>query len=53
MWKDCTPGHKNQAAIRYMMKMFLRDLYVAWREIEGLPVRPPYEDDYLGRKHSI
>ena len=45
-------GHQHKAANRYMIKMFLKDLYVAWRTIEGLPVRPPYQEEYLGKKHS-
>lgn len=45
-------GHQHKAATRYMIKMFLRDLYVAWRTIEGLPVREPYQEEYLGKKHS-
>jgi len=34
-----------------MVKMFLKDLYVAWRELEGLEIRRPYEEEYLGRVH--
>jgi hypothetical protein len=52
-WKDCKLGHRDDAAKRYMIKMFLKDFYAAWREIEGLPVRPPYEEEYLGKKHNI
>jgi hypothetical protein len=48
MWKEATPGHRNQAAIRYMIKMFIKDLYVAWRDIEGLEIREPYNVEYLG-----
>ena len=44
-------GHQHKAATRYMIKMFLKDLYVAWRTIEGLEVRPPYQEQYLGHKH--
>ena len=52
-WKEeKKPGHRHRAAIRYMIKMFLKDLYVAWRTLEGLPVREPYQDEYLGHKHS-
>lgn len=51
-WKDETKGHRANAAKRYMIKMFLRDLYVAWRTLEGLPVRPPYAEEYLGKRHS-
>jgi hypothetical protein len=45
-------GHQHKAANRYMVKMFLRDLYVAWRTLEGLPIRKPYDEEYLGREHS-
>ena len=45
-------GHQHKAATRYMVKMFLKDLYVAWRTLEGLPVREPYQEEYLGHKHS-
>ncbi|NDQ58556.1 MAG: hypothetical protein GZ088_15930 [Acidipila sp.] len=41
-------GHRHAMAMRYMVKMFLIDLYVAWRKIEGLEVRPPYSQDKLG-----
>jgi hypothetical protein len=46
-------GHQHKAAIRYMIKMFLRDLYVAWRTIESLPVRVPYQEEYLGHQHNV
>jgi len=45
-------GHQHKAATRYMIKMFLKDLYVAWRTLEGLPVREPYQEQYLGHKHT-
>lgn len=45
-------GHQHKAATRYMIKMFLRDLYVAWRTAEGLEVRPPYQEQYLNHKHA-
>jgi hypothetical protein len=51
-WSDESKGHRDRAAKRYMVKMFLRDLYVAWRGIEGLPVREPYAVEYLGKKHA-
>lgn len=52
-WKETTPGHRHKAATRKMIKMFLKDLYVAWRTVEHLPVRKPYEEEYLGRKHAV
>jgi len=50
--KRLKAGHQHKAANRYMIKMFLKDLYVAWRTLEGLPVRPPYAEEYLGKKHT-
>jgi len=52
MWKEESEGHRSNYAKRYMIKMFLQDLYVAWRTLEGLPVREPYSEEYLGKKHS-
>jgi hypothetical protein len=52
-WKDVSKGHRDRAAKRYMIKMFLKDVYVAWRTIENLPVRPSYAEEYLGKAHSI
>lgn len=45
-------GHQHKAANRYMVKMFLRDLYVAWRILADLPVAQPYQEKYLGHKHG-
>ena len=51
--KNPKAGHQHKAATRYMIKMFLKDLYVAWRTLEGLPVREPYNVEYLGNvRHS-
>jgi len=47
-YKDWTKAHCYNAAIRYSVKMFLIDLYVAWRTVEGLTVRPPYVEEKLG-----
>lgn len=46
-WSEVCKARRDRAAKRYMIKMFLRDLYVAWRTLEGLPVRAPYQDEYL------
>lgn len=43
-----TDAHKHMMAKRYAVKMFLMDLWVAWRTIEGLPVSDPYAVDKLG-----
>ncbi len=44
-------AHRHAAAVRYMCKMFLQELYVQWRTIEKLSVRKPYAEEYLGRTH--
>jgi len=50
--KDKTLGHRHNMAMRYMIKRFLVDLYVAWRTIEGLPVASEYSEGKLGIVHS-
>ena len=37
-----TPKRSHLAALRKMEKVFLRDLWVAWRKAENLPVVRPY-----------
>jgi hypothetical protein len=49
--KTTSLGHRHNMAIRYMVKRFLADLYVAWRTIEGLPVSSEYHEGKLGHKH--
>jgi hypothetical protein len=51
-WKDAKPAHRHRAAIRYMVKMWMIELYTKWREIEGLPVRAPYQSEKLGHDHA-
>lgn len=43
-------AHKR--AIRYMIKQFLVDLHMAWREFEGLEVSLPYAEAKLGLTHG-
>lgn len=47
-WKQTTPLHRHHAARRYMIKVFLANLHTKWRELEGLPVPPPYHVAKLG-----
>lgn len=44
--------HRQRAAQRYMVKMFLLELWKVWRELEGLPVVAPYSEAKLGIKHG-
>jgi hypothetical protein len=37
-----TPKRCHLSALRRMEKAFLRDLWIAWRTAEGLPVVAPY-----------
>lgn len=52
---DCSnlwsPGRIDMAAKRYMIKMFLADLWTNWRKLEGLPVTATYHEAKLGHRH--
>jgi len=50
--KEKSKGHRHNMAIRYMIKMFLIDLYNEWRALEGLPVAPTYTEAKLGKVHG-
>jgi len=50
--KDERKGRIHMMAVRYMVKQFLRDLYVEWRVMEGLPVAPTYAEAKLGIEHG-
>jgi len=45
-------GHRHHDAMRYMIKMLLLDIWMKWREHEGLEVRPSYQEEKLGHKYS-
>jgi hypothetical protein len=51
-WSERTKLHRHNAAQRYMIKMFLIDLYREWRTLEGLPVSVPYHEAKLGLNHA-
>lgn len=46
-----TPGRINNAAKRYMVKMFLVHLWTEWRKIEGLPVTVTWHEAKRGYTH--
>ena len=46
---DQSDGHIHNVAKRWMIRNFVRDLWVAWRTVEGLPVTVPYEQEFLGK----
>lgn len=50
--QEKTKGHRHNMALRYMIKRFLVDLYVAWRTLEGLEVAQEYHEAKLGIIHS-
>lgn len=50
--KEKSKGHRHNMAIRYMIKMFLIDLYNEWRALEGLPVAPTYAEAKLHKVHG-
>jgi hypothetical protein len=47
-YAEYTKMHRHNMAVRYAVKQFLRDLWVAWRQLEGLRVDLPYEVEVLG-----
>lgn len=51
-YQDVSKGHRHNMAIRYMIKMFIIELYENWRRIEGLEVHNPYHEAKLGLKHG-
>lgn len=51
-YAEVSKGHRHNMAMRYMIKMFLIDLYAKWRPLEGLPVSLPYHEAKLGHKHA-
>ncbi|MHC4643904.1 MAG: hypothetical protein ACYTBJ_00280 [Planctomycetota bacterium] len=44
-------GWIDNMAKRAVISRFLIDLFIKWRECEGLPCRPPYEEEKLGIVH--
>lgn len=42
--------HRYNRAKRKVVKIFLSNLWVRWRELENLPVTKPYAEEYLGHK---
>ena len=51
-YKDASKGHRHNMSIRYMMKRFLVDLHMAWRELEGFPPTEEYAKAKLGMGHK-
>ena len=50
--KEKSKGHRHNMAVRYMIKIFLIDLYNEWRALEGLSVAPTYTEAKLGKVHG-
>jgi len=52
-WMEVSRGHRHMAAMRYMVKLFIVDLYREWRTLEGLPVSLTYQEAKLGHVHGV
>ena len=50
--QEKSKGHIHAMANRYMIKQFLVDLHMKWRELEGLEVSLQYSEAKLGYKHA-
>lgn len=49
-----TDMHIHLRAIRKVAKVFLKDLWLVWRDLEGISITDPYEVEYLGHhSHEI
>ncbi len=44
-------NHIHLGALRHPIKVFLTHLYIYWKTLEGLPVRPLYVHEKLGHTH--
>ena len=49
--KNKTDGHRHAMSMRYMLRIFMYDLYNAWRPLEGLEVAKTYQESKLGHTH--
>lgn len=47
---DYSKGHIHSMAIRYAVKMFLKNLWNAWRELEGYEKEPDYWEMYISHR---
>lgn len=50
--QDKTKGHRHNMALRRIVKLFLVDLHIAWRGLEGLPVSSSYAEGKLKLEHT-
>lgn len=50
---DWTKGHKHNAALRKMTKLWLSHLWLEWRKLKGLSITEPYVQEKLGHTHII
>lgn len=48
---DWTKGHRHNASMGNMIKLFLSHLWQEWRKAEGLPTRELYVMEKLGHQH--
>lgn len=46
--KEKTKAHRHAMSVRYMVKIFLAELWTEWRTMEGLELKPAYHVAKLG-----
>lgn len=51
--KEKSDGWHHNMAIRYIIKMFLVDLYTTWRKLEDLSASKTYHEEKLGHGHLV
>ena len=47
--KNYSRGHKHLMGKRYMIKLFLKDMWTVWRQMAGYDIGLPYEVEFLGK----
>lgn len=47
-----SPEHRHRAALRFMVKRLLLDMWKKWRELEGLDVPPSYDEMQKEGQHA-
>lgn len=52
-WRDVSPGHRRDDALRFVIKILLSHWWIAGRTYLKLPISEPYSEDHLGHTHII
>ena len=51
-WKEVSSAHRHMASMRKMIKHFLADAHIVWRDLENLPISKPYPIEHCEGNHN-